>query len=184
MTNMIGKSGVDWSKAPEGSTHRNINHGKMFDGHREWYKDDDTEFGQVYWPEDKCWVAMKNKRCKCISREEDLPVVKQVKTIADLEVGMFLKNTDGVIRLLLRQPGNLSQFITLNMDTKVESRWTTPELELQVDSWSYTYAGEYTPIIKETAKQKAIKAATEEIIQAQKALDSAKSKLEEASKLA
>jgi len=180
MTNMIGKSGVDWSKAPEGATHRNKNHPNT--NLREWYKEDGSEFGQVWWEREERWMVMNSSRCECISKEEDLPVVKQVakqvKAIEDLEVGMFLKGDgDAIIRLIIR--ADRQSFRTYGMSTGSEATRSTLD---DFTHWSYTYAGEYTPIIKETAKEKAIKAAQEEITQAQINLDNAKRKLDEAIK--
>lgn len=190
MTNMIGKiTGADWSDAPEYATHRALKDSGA--GHKWLRKTKDNLY--FYNVVESSWIKYDDKDMgdrhiqKSISREKDLgmtkQVSKQVKTIADLEVGMFLKDIDGTTRLVVMVlDGDIKTF---NIATRVETRWTEDSFSQpdMFNSWSYTYTGEYTPIIKETAREKAIKAATQEIIQAQQALDKARSKLDEANKL-
>jgi hypothetical protein len=93
MSNMIGvKSGVDWSKAPEGATDWSDN--------GEWYKDVNGIMYLWYGFGDYTWGECANRSVygsSCfISKQDDLPQQEQekemeYKCLQDLPVGTFVK---------------------------------------------------------------------------------------------
>lgn len=168
MKSLIGKSGVDWSKAPEGTTHYKHSlfyrqHAGVWECHNDyWLKSSNIDS----WFKD------------AVSKEEDLEmnkkeVSKQVSCIEDLEVGMFIKGTNNIIRVIIAVVGNKIKTCTFTMsavilDTcRVNDYWDWREV---VDAWSYTYSGEYTPIVKETEADIKIKELEATIGLAQKQL--------------
>jgi hypothetical protein len=97
---MIGKSGADWSKAPFGATHVK----EFLDG---WYQVEEGNLFILYPDFIRASSSFNdvedyNTRagCKLISKEEDLEMdkkeaTKQVHSVEDLELGMFLKDDSG-----------------------------------------------------------------------------------------
>ncbi len=150
---MIGKiSGKDWSKAPEGATHI-----KKYDTRLKsdyWYKVNNlTDDMYEYWETDapSHWVSIKARTSgdyTFISKQEDLGMnVKQVKSIVDLEVGMFLKHKTFVRTVLVRVQGGGNWVKVYNIDVGSQDEFYNLN---EFESWSYTYNGKYTPIIKES----------------------------------
>lgn len=171
---MIGKiSGIDWSTAPLGTTHAF----RKVTSICQWYKFLNNKYHYYNWV--GLWRESYNYYSWCvenlISKEEDLGMnIKQVKSIADLEVGMFLKkaNTE-YIRLIIGV--NVESFETVLINDS-GTEWQWEELKDFI-SWSYTYNGDYTPIVKEvlpTPEQLKIKELEETIANASKQLQELK----------
>lgn len=170
--NAIGNiSGANWVNAPEGATHvRSDNAG--------WYRYDCAT--ELYLlssrGEDRSMYASVEDfnsagGAKLISKEEDLgmntkEVSKQVSCIEDLEVGMFFK-TD-MSHILITSEG-FGKVCGLCVKSGMAATYTTDGFTC-LRSWSYTYAGEYTPIVKETEAEIKIRELEATIALAQKQL--------------
>ena len=156
----IGKiSGVDWGHAPEGATHLSpaSYHWRRISGNEVYYWNSSTSNWKELYS-----VSM----VRYISKEEDLGMQK---TVNDIEVGLFTKDSYGHIRVILsREGGNLRWFyFPLNMTTNGKLYEFN-----QTDSWSYTYDGPYTPFVStETEEDKKLRELKETISQAQKQID-------------
>ena len=159
MNKMIGvKSGVDWSKAPEGTTHYKHNlfyrqHAGVWECHNDyWLKSSNVDS----WFND------------AVSKEEDLGMdKKEVKSVSDLTVGMFVRTP------YVRDPYLIcdihgDQVDTILIDHDMFTYRNSPVTAFE--SWSYTYSGEYTPIVKETEAEIKIKELEATIALAQKQL--------------
>ena len=160
MSNMIGKSGVDWSECVDASYYKSGLFYKVIGG--DWH----------YWGGSVVWMPSSNCNSwfnDALSKEEDLQMnvkTKVVKGIEDLEVGMFLYN-------------NINKYCVLGVTGgKVDSIILTGSIHNTYNSsfdcfdlWSYTYNGEYTPIVKETEAEKKIKELEATIALAQKQLE-------------
>lgn len=155
--NTIGKiSGKDWSKAHEEATHVAPSRFGMYDSWTCFYKQED---GIWYFDTNDRgnWdisVNANHPGFKPISKEEDLGMNKQVKSIEDLSVGMFVKGKSGGIYLItsIREKGksfNLYEFDSRDLGVLSYFECYT--------HWSYTYNGEYTPIVKETEQELKLK---------------------------
>ena len=152
MNKMIGKiSNKDWSGAPEGATHT-FRH-KYEDAHQQdgYYKLKDGKI--YYWRTlGDWWDTTTHSHLElavyCVSKEEDLEmntkeVAKQVSCIEDLEVGMFFK-TD-MSHILITSKG-FGKVCGLCVKSGMGATYTTDGFTC-LRSWSYTYTGEYTPIV-------------------------------------
>lgn len=168
--NSIGISGIDWSGFPDDATHfkaglayRKI--GVVW----EYFKVD-------YW----CQSSNNDYWFKdALTKEKDLEmdkkeVAKQVRSVDDLELGMFLKSETGNVVVVTRDAwrgNNLKFFSCSNMaNAQVAQNGAGKEFYDKFHSWSYTYSGEYTPIIKETEAERKIKELEATIELAQKQL--------------
>ena len=97
-----------------------------------------------------------------ISKEEDLGMQK---TVNDIDVGIFLKFT-GSDHTWIRLEGNLCASLATGV------RFTLSDYIHDLESWSYTYNGEYTPFAPvETEEDKKLEALKATIEQAQKQID-------------
>ena len=179
MSNMIGKkSGVDWSKAPESAQYYCIKT-------KNWYKyyDNDWYYALGLDSSERAWGISSNLRYKnlneglrssennLISKEGDLKVSKTVSSIEDLEIGMFLKIRSYTYVIIAHYGTNFTVAIVDRSNTEY------PMQTLDIfESWSYTYNGEYTPIVKEPVETEAQKKAKE----LQKVLDDAQKSITEA----
>lgn len=159
MSKIIGKSGVDWSKAPDGATHYKHNlfyrqHLSVWECHNDyWLKSSHVDS----WFKD------------AVSKEEDLGMnsKKEDKTVADLDIGIFVKWPSSSCCYVFIDKDTLLSFETGNKFHK--SVGFTDE-SLAKAYWSYTYNGEYTPIVKESEADIKIKELEETIALAQKQL--------------
>lgn len=176
MSNSIGlKSGKDWIKAPDGATH-------VRDDGVSWYK---YEKGRLYYDPyfapfmGNGWsvsgyanVESFNREdgAKLISKEEDLGMNKEtkvVKGIEDLEDGLFFRTDTGYTYVVLYGDGVEKQ--CWNMYNCNSAVWGVTGFD-KIISWSYTYNGEYIPIVKETEEERKIKELEATIELAQKQL--------------
>lgn len=169
MSKMIGRiSGRDWSEAPEGATHCRLTPdycGPI------WYRSYEGLPLSLY----PSWSTGKYE---FISKEEDLgmgekEVTKQVRSVDDLEVGMFIRwNSYPNHHYVVSKPKQIISFNTGEVyNYGKDSCWT--DNNFYTSSWSYTYNGEYTPIVKDTVETEAgrkIKELEETIELAQKQL--------------
>lgn len=159
MNKMIGKiSKKDWSVAPEGATHtfrQKYEDARQQDG---YYKLKDGKI--YYWRTvGDWWDATTHSHLElavyCVSKEEDLGMdKKEVKSVSDLTVGMFLRTP------YVRDPYLIcdihgDQIDTVLIDHDMFTYRNSPVSAFE--SWSYTYNGEYTPIVKETEAEIKIK---------------------------
>jgi hypothetical protein len=182
MNKMVGKiSNKDWDKAPEGATHT-FRH-KYEDAHPQdgYYKLKDGKI--YYWRTvGDWWDATTHSHLElavyCISKEEDLRMnvkTKVVKGVEDLELGLFLKDDSGNIVVVTRNCGKVSgkSFYTCcnTGNGNVAQNGAGETFYNNFISWSYTYSGEYTPIVKETEAEKKIKELEATIALAQKQLE-------------
>jgi hypothetical protein len=164
MNNMIGKSGKDWGRAPEGATHVYV---ELF--YR--FRDDSWE----YFSDDRSsWVKSQNADTwnneKLISKEEDLEMNKKiVSSIKDLEVGMFLESISNTYVVTSIQDGTFTVVVLVNGNYHYDKQ----RLE-SFKSWSYTYNGEYTPIVKEDPKDLKIRELENTIAEATKQIQELK----------
>jgi len=165
MSNMIGKSGADWSKAPFGATHVR----EFLDG---WYQVQGGNLFVLYSDSTRTSSSFNDVEdynssggCKLISKEEDLgmdkkEVTKQVRSVDDLEVGMFLQGNNYKWVVLGVEDDSISLISPEDGDDTI-SYWPQTFIDdLSVFSnafkaWSYTYNGEYTPIVKEIVETEA-----------------------------
>jgi hypothetical protein len=168
--NMIGKSGTDWSKAPKGATHkRNTLSGnfyKLSNNSLEYWDDGYTNIHNHAWRNSQHNVDYLSTM---VSKEEDLKMdkAKEVRSIADLEVGMFLESVHSSgIRVVTGTQADT--FETYYFHWRSNTSWCEAELLSGFKSWSYTYKGEYTPIIKESEKDKKLKELEETIAAAKR----------------
>lgn len=182
MNKMIGKiSGADWSKAPEGATHYKS---KPLNSEACWYKissDKATYWNNPYKEWDYSFDWAKQDKYTFVSKEEDLEmgkkeVSKQVSCIEDLEVGMFFK-TDSHHHILITSKGTMSVHGWC-VKSGMSSTYTTEGFSY-IQSWSYTYTGEYTPIVKETEAEIKIKELEDTISSANKSIELAQKQLQE-----
>lgn len=167
MSKMIGKiSGADWSEAPEGATHYK---------HSVFYRQHQGVWEYLYktW-----WIKSSNNSNtnswfkNAVSKDEDLQmntkeVSKQVSSIEDLELGMFLRVDHGSSPYVICEltPNNISVVIVGSYPHTYNNTNFS-----NYSSWSYTYNGEYTPIVKETEADIKIKELEATIELAQKQL--------------
>lgn len=175
---MLGKSGIDWSKAPEGATHVLKSIVGSLDGLGIWYQKD-KHCWIVYttspWTGDNLsWYHSWNQgipKDNFISKEEDLRMskeganIKQVKCIADLEVGMFVKSN---ATLFIVHKDSVYGRIWYATDNSLGTYLLKPHEFKSLKSWSYTYKGEYTPIIHESEQDERLKELEETIATAQR----------------
>lgn len=188
MGNMIGKvSKKDWSLAPKQATH-------YFPRDDSWYDASDLENvrflvfsrrGNEHWGSSSCWYNA-SYQDKFISKEEDLGmdkkedkvVTKQVRGVDDLELGMFLKSETGNVVVVTQAVGkdlHIEFFSCSNMaNANVARNGAGREFYDKFNSWSYTYNGKYTPIVKETEAERKIKELEATIELAQKQLNELK----------
>jgi len=172
MGNMIGKSGINWANAPEGATHYinlTSHFYKKFDGR--WVCTADKG---VMWTYSEC--SNESILKWAISKKEDLEMgkIKVVKSIEDLEVGMFIISSYEDKYLVLVK--NSEAVHGIRLDNKVNFTCTYEGYNL-LKSWSYTYDGEYTPIIKESEEDKRIKELQNTIDKAQATLAEAQEQI-------
>lgn len=172
MGNMIGViSKADWGKAPKGATHRALEDSGVIN---KWLMN--TEDGICYWGGDS-WILYTFHHCglqhlsKSVSKEEDLKMsIKVVKSVDDLEIGMFIKAPNSEVRVVtLLKTGEV--FTALIDYDSCFAIWRSDEFSSICASWSYTYDGEYTPIVKETEAEAKIKELEATIALAQKQLE-------------
>ena len=177
MNKMIGKiSNKDWSGAPEGATHT-FRH-KYEDAHQQdgYYKLKDGKI--YYWRTlGDWWDTTTHSHLElavyCVSKEEDLrmdkkEVSKQVSCVEDLEVGMWLKSDIGQKCVVWHNNRDLTlNVVAVGIDfAHIHHRAALNSFV----SWSYTYNGEYTPIVKETEAEVKIRELEATIALAQKQL--------------
>lgn len=173
--NQIGLSGIDWSKAPEGATHVLKSTVDSLDGLGIWYQKH-KHCWVVYklspWTRDNfTWYYSRNQHMpesNFISKEEDLKVgkpIKEVKCIEDLELGMFVKSN---ATLFIIHKGIHCSEIWYATDNSLGTHLLRPSEFKSLKSWSYTYKGEYTPIIHESEKDKKLRELEETIATAQR----------------
>lgn len=180
--NMIGKiSKRNWSNAPDGATHtfrHKYENGFNQDG---YYKVKDVN--TYYWRAIDCeWGITTHSQLEiskyCVSKEEDLGMDKKetkvVRGVEDLEIGLFLKDDSDNIVVVTRNCGKVSgkPFYTCcnTGNTLIAQNGAGKEYYDKFTSWSYTYDGEYTPIVKETEAERKIKELEATIELAQKQL--------------
>lgn len=150
----MSKNNIDWSKAPSDATH----YKKQF-----FYKLKDGVW-MYYEGEGLGWNESSNNAVwfkSVVSKEEDLEMTKETKVVRgvdDLEVGMFVKETNGTIRTIIAVVGSKIKTCTFMMSgvildsCRVNDYYDWKEV---VNSWSYTYNGEYAPIVKEVVETEA-----------------------------
>ena len=177
MSNMIGKlSGTDWSKSSEGATHVGLGSScRMF------YKkinDNEWEYSNPWETKWKKSDPKLRADLKLYSKEEDLGIMtKEVKSIEDLEAGMFVKTSDGVIRIVLKTTnrGFKTCVFSSNVSNEyVVNDWDSCSFTKIVNFWSYTHNGEYKSVVVETPEQLKIKELEETIANASKQLQELK----------
>lgn len=158
MSQTTGKSGVDWSEAPEGATHYK---------HRLFYR---QHLG-VWECHNDYWLKSSNVDSwfkDAVSKEEDLRMdKKEEKTVKDLDVGVFIKWDGSASPYVFIDTDTLLSFST--GDKFVRDEGFTDRTLAQA-FWSHTYSGEYTPIMKETEAERKIKELEDTIELAQKQL--------------
>lgn len=164
MNKMIGKiSNKDWSLAKDDATHV-------------------TKFGVFYkYEANKCyvygtsgeyWSESENGsrwlEDNLISKEEDLEMgKKEDKTVKDLGVGVFVRWHYSADPYVFLDKDTLLSFST---GDKFLRDVGFTDKSLTEASWSYTFDGEYTPIVKETEADIKIKELEATIALAQKQL--------------
>lgn len=160
----MSKNNIDWSKAPSDATHYK---GQFF------YKLKDGVW-MYYEGEGLGWNESSNNAVwfkSVVSKEEDLEmnkeVVKQVSCIEDLEVGMFFKSKNFGRNIIIKKKHGKVE--GRDLDTNLDSEYSAWGFH-DIESWSYTYSGEYTPIVKETEAERKIKELESTIELAQKQL--------------
>lgn len=184
---MIGKySKADWSKdAPEGATHVGVHSNNIM-----FYKQD--ELFWWFWSDNsESWVISEDQYRSdytLYSKDEDLKM-KEVKSIKDLESGMFVKFADNSIEVALITHDMTHSQTTFNfiknnnimsndfMYYHYKGLSYSPNSDYDIVSWSYTLKGEYTPVIKEpelTPEQLKINELEETIANASKQLEELK----------
>lgn len=160
MSNTIGKSGLGWASAPEGATH--YKEGIFYYNWRGKWK---------YW--DIVWytsVCPSEYFEDAISKEEDLAApIKTVSSVEDLEVGMFIRDRQGNIRVIVSDTP--LAFCSTSNAIPYCSEVTDTFSNNCMAGWSYTYNGEYAPIVKESEADIKIKELEETIKLAQKQLE-------------
>lgn len=168
--NMIGKSGIDWSKAPKDATHYKV---KPEGSLACWYK------ARFYWEDaydrwdmSSDW-SNTSGTFEFIPKKEDLEmskeVTKQVSGIKDLEVGMFLRHKEPTMCYLVV---SLKPFMVCAMSLGC-GVYSQSDLD-NFKAWSYTYNGEYTPIVQQSETDIKIKELEETITQASQQLQELK----------
>lgn len=169
MSNTIGKSGFDWKIAPNMATHK-------FKGNNEYYKKINNKWYWWYYSE-LSWkpsvlTTDLDVSYYCISKEEDLQMnvkTKVVKGVEDLETGMWVKSSIGKKCIVWRFNKDSTICVTdISCDIS-QNHYQVPISSFT--SWSYTYNGEYTPIVRETEAEKKIKELEATIALAQKQLE-------------
>ncbi len=177
MSKMIGKSGVDWSKAPEGATYVRSDTEAYYKINRDGDIFMVNHHGAVLSSFRSVEHLTSYCNCELISKEEDLEMtkeVKQVRSVEDLEVGMFVWS--GSYKYVVLEV-NSNRFDVANVGSSGEVfrnqsfNW--------VESWSYTYNGEYTQVIKETEAERKIKELEETVKSATQTLELAQKQLQE-----
>jgi len=154
MSKTTGKSGVDWSKAPEGATHYKIfPKGQL----SLWYKEG------MYWDSDNkkyCpsqdWFT--KNYYKFITKEDDLEmykqVVKQVSSVGDLETGMFVFMQDGYSAYVNKDYSGKVGFLYTHGHTDMNYLMSmnyrglvyTPNPDVNITHWGYSLNGERYPV--------------------------------------
>lgn len=159
---MIGKiSGKSWSEVPAGTTHLGI---QKTEGFIRPYK---KENGIDNW----CWFNAINgnwvssdikyrEMFNLTSKEEDLELnteaKKEVKGFEDLEVGMFLKDASGDIRVVVHHYSD-GTIRTCNISAGGMAGYSDNYFNVICLEWSYTYNGPYTLTVKESEKDKKLR---------------------------
>ena len=151
MSKTTGKSGVDWSKAPEGATHY-----KIFPKGQTtlWYKEG------MYWDSDnkkyypsQGWFT--NNYYKFITKEEDLEMdEKEISCIEDLQTGMFVFMQDGYSAYVNIDDRGRIGFLFTNQHSAVnyvmQSGFNgleySPNKDFSITHWGYSLAGERYPV--------------------------------------
>lgn len=179
MSNMIGKiSKKDWSLAPADATHiTKIGNFYKCEGEM-WYVYD---IGGEHWGKSaNNYLWLKDN---LILKEEDLEMTKVVGGIEDFEIGMFLKDASGNIVVVSRSCGSIADklfYTCVDMgETGVARNAAGGQYYDRFTHWSYTYDGEYTPIVKETEAERKIKELEETVKSATQTLELAQKQLQE-----
>jgi uncharacterized protein RhaS with RHS repeats len=94
---------------------------------------------------------------------------KIVSSIKDLEVGMFLESISNTYVVTSIQDGTFTVVVLVNCNYHYDKQ----RLE-SFKSWSYTYNGEYTPIVKEDPKDLKIRELENTIAEATKQIQELK----------
>ncbi len=166
---------VDWSKAPEGATHfcpnGVINKWYCQDQYRNWLR----------WSEGE-WKPSSNSQYYI---KQYIPRQPTWKSLKDVPVGTFLKNEAGDTYMW-----NSRTLCICNPNHGQNDSWEIESVEnfigftykygpYSLISYSYTYNGEYLPLVVETEEDKQIKQlqatideAQEAIVKAQKQINS------------
>lgn len=166
MNKMIGKSGINWSKAPEGTTH--YKHSLFYRQHTGVW-----EYHNNYWLKSSNVDSWFND---AVSKEEDLQmstkeVSKQVSSIKDVPEGWFIKwQKPNTSKCQIYVKGMFHCFL-IKDDYQVSGVERVDFSGFDYHShYSETYSGEYTPIVKETEAERKIKELEATIALAQKQL--------------
>lgn len=140
---------MDWSQAPEGATHYKD---RLF--YRQY-------LGVWEYHNDYAWFKSSNTDGwfkDAVSKEEDLEMNKEVKVVRsvdDLEVGMFIRwNSYMDYCYVVSKPKQIISFNTGGVFNCGEGGCWADD-NFYTSSWSYIYNGEYTPIVKDTVETEA-----------------------------
>lgn len=110
-------------------------------------------------------------------------MTKVVRGIEDFEIGMFLKDASGNIVVVSRSCGSIADklfYTCVDMgETGVARNAAGGQYYDRFTHWSYTYDGEYTPIVKETEAERKIKELEETVKSATQTLELAQKQLQE-----
>lgn len=155
-------STINWHRLPKDATHLHIVADVAYRkyegawwaymGHHGWCKTVETDL----------WI-----QSYCASKDEDLEMngKKVVRGIEDIEIGMFLHN--GTYSFFVSDiKGEFISALLLDRDRFLFKQSGLTDFE----SWSYTFNGGYTPIVKETEAEIKIKELEATIALAQKQL--------------
>lgn len=151
--NMIGKSGIDWSKAPEGATHYRENNSSFYrySGGWEYYDSYNKEW------EESC-TGKGYLQAHLIFGGDDLEmnkqVAKQVSCVGDLETGMFVFMQYGRSAYVNKDAyGNVGLLFTRGeekpnhpMSNAYRGLEYTPNKNYDITHWSYSLNGERYPV--------------------------------------
>ncbi len=173
---MIGKSGADWSIAPEGATHYRENNNSFYRYSDGW------EYYDRYGKE---WVESCTGKgylqAHVISKEEDLKMnkeaVKQVSCVADLETGMFVFMQDGYSAYVNKDDSGNVGFLYTHGHTDMNYLMSMnyrgleykPNPDVNITHWGYSLNGERYPVAQSQTDAK-IKELEDTIAQASQQL--------------
>lgn len=113
---------------------------------------------------------------------------KEVKSIEDLEIGMFIKDSNSIRVILKISDDTIKTAIYSDcvLDNYIVNVFSKNDFERIIMSWSYTFKGVYTPVIKKpvpTAEQLKIKELEKSIENAHRQIAFASKQMEELKEL-